>query len=190
MGSEANWLVYYDLESYLFDTIGPRFRRVGSISAFDFFCIIIWKANRAKSKVARRLLSKGASSLEEAVRDLSRAISAQPNAKERLALLRLEWSFRLPMSTAILSVFYPDEFTVYDVRVCEVLRDFEKLDNMSRFDDVWAGYLSYRSAVQKAAPPDLSLRDQDRWLWAKSFVQQLQRDIDGGFGADLGDRSE
>ena len=49
-------LAYYDLEAYLFGTVGPRFLNDGRLNAFDFFSIVIWKANRAKSKIARRLL--------------------------------------------------------------------------------------------------------------------------------------
>lgn len=50
------YLDYYYLEQYLFDVVSARFQTVGTLSAFDFFCIVIWKANRAKSKVAKRLL--------------------------------------------------------------------------------------------------------------------------------------
>jgi len=51
-------LRYYDLEAYLFEDVHKRFKTEGSIGAFDFFSIVIWKANRAKSRIAKRLLSK------------------------------------------------------------------------------------------------------------------------------------
>ena len=47
---------HYHQERYLFDVVSPRFQREHELSAFDFFCIVIWKANRAKSKIAKRLL--------------------------------------------------------------------------------------------------------------------------------------
>jgi hypothetical protein len=50
---------YYYLEDYLFSEVRSRFHKQGYLSAEDFFCIVIWKANRAKSKVAARLLSMG-----------------------------------------------------------------------------------------------------------------------------------
>jgi hypothetical protein len=37
---------YYDLETYLFDTVSRRFAEEHTLTAFDFFCIVIWKANR------------------------------------------------------------------------------------------------------------------------------------------------
>ena len=43
---------YYDLETFLFEDVNRRFRDNGSIGAFEFFSIVIWKANRAKSITA------------------------------------------------------------------------------------------------------------------------------------------
>ena len=43
-----DFLRYYDLETYLFDDVHDRFHRQGSLSAFNFFAIVVWKANRAK----------------------------------------------------------------------------------------------------------------------------------------------
>ena len=58
-----DYLRYYDLETYLFEDVRRRFHAERSLSAFDFFSIVIWKANRAKSKIAHRLLSKAASEI-------------------------------------------------------------------------------------------------------------------------------
>lgn len=57
--SEPDYATYYDLEGYLFSEVSGRFQRDRRLSAFDFFCVVIWKANRSKSKVARRLLAHG-----------------------------------------------------------------------------------------------------------------------------------
>ncbi|SRR6266568_225280 len=53
-----DYLKYFDRESYLFEDVHSRFHADHSLGAFDFFSIVIWKANRAKSKIARRLLKK------------------------------------------------------------------------------------------------------------------------------------
>jgi hypothetical protein len=70
----------YDLERYLFGEVSERFAKTGSITAFDFFSIVVWKANRSKSKIAARLLSKGYDDLDSAVTDLIAHIhaAAQP----------------------------------------------------------------------------------------------------------------
>ena len=41
-----------------------------------------------------------------------------------------KWAFRLPTASAILTVLYPDVFTVYDRRVCKVLGAFDQLANI------------------------------------------------------------
>ena len=81
----------------------------------------------------------------------------------------------MPTASAILTVLYPDEFTIYDIRVCQILKDFHNLVNLSKFERVWAGYQAFKSKVQEAAPPHLSLRDKDRYLWGQSFHEQLTR---------------
>jgi hypothetical protein len=176
-----NFRELYDLESYLFETVRQRFTEHGSLSAFDFFCIVIWKANRAKSTVAHRLISKGGASLEDRVQMLTKAVALQPTAKRRLRCLIVDWGFRLPMASAILTVLYPDEFTVYDIRVCDQLGDFHRLGTMVNFERQWSGYEEFKQRVGESAPKDLTLRDKDRYLWGKSFHDQLTRQIETGF---------
>ncbi|CAN5483920.1 hypothetical protein BH20ACI3_BH20ACI3_39720 [soil metagenome] len=77
-----DYLKYYDLERYLFEDVSKRFQKEHSLSAFDFFSIIIWKANRAKSQIARKLLSRqspGKRDLESVCRELTAALYKAPN---------------------------------------------------------------------------------------------------------------
>ncbi|MCL6432307.1 MAG: hypothetical protein K6V36_15840 [Anaerolineae bacterium] len=174
---------FYDVEAYLFDTVGPRFRQEGSLDAFDFFCIVIWKANRAKSRVARRLLARGYPNLESAVRALTSELASQPAARERLRCLICKWRFRLPMASAILTVLYPEEFSIYDQRVCSSLGAFAHLSELTSFDALWDGYQEFLCAVRQATPEGLTLRERDRYLWGKAFHDQLVADLERGFGA-------
>jgi hypothetical protein len=172
---------YYDLESYLFNTVRYRFAEQGYLSAFDFFCIVIWKANRAKSKIAKKLLAHGYESLGAVVHALTAGLAEQSTAKDRLRYLWERWEFYLPTASAILTVLYPDEFTIYDVRVCDELDEFHSLRNLGDFENLWRGYQAFKRAVEESAPGDLSLRDKDRYLWGRSFYKQLERDIEQGF---------
>ena len=181
---DLDFLRYYDLERYLWEDVHQRFHQEGSIGAFDFFSIVIWKANRAKSHTAKRLLRTdpaGRSELEPIVRDLSRNLYGARDAKERLRILMIDWGFYLPMASSILSVFWPDEFSVYDVRVSDQLGRFQKLGNKTDFQAIWSGYHQYLEAVRRAAPSGLSLRDVDRFLWGRSVWQQLAQDVERGF---------
>jgi hypothetical protein len=177
-------LRYYDLETYLFEDVHRRFHSECSLGAFDFFSIIIWKANRAKSLIARRLLRedpKRRSSLDPIVRDLTADLYRAPNAEARLRILMEIWGFALPMASAVLAALWPDEFSVYDVRVCQRLRRFQNLGSRTKFAKIWVGYCEYLEAVRSAAPPNLSLRDKDRYLWGESVAHQLGEDIENRF---------
>lgn len=102
---------------------------------------------------------------------LSAASQSPQQGRDFLKLL-------LPMASAILTVLYPYDFTIYDIRVYGELGDFEWVQNKTRYDDLWDGYSKYFTAVGYAAPAELSLRDRDRWLWGRSFYEQLRREID------------
>jgi hypothetical protein len=188
----TEYLKYFNPEEYLFNDVSKRFHEDGYLTAFDFFCIVIWKANRAKSKIADRLLAPkhGHKDLDSAVKALTSAIHSEKEPKGRLLIMmnkekwetRLpKWEFRLPMASAVLTVLYPDEFTIYDVRVCETLNDFKNLQNKSRFEDIWSGYEDFVKRVKSAASEQPTLRNKDRWLWGKSFAEQLEKDIEKQF---------
>lgn len=172
-----DYLKYYDLESYLFNTVNECFKKQGNLSTFDFFCIIIWKANRSKSHIAAKLLRKGYQELDSAVKALTEALYQQKTDEDKMRVLFDDWKFPLPTASAILTVLYPDEFTVYDTRVCNELNDFHKLKNITSFKNLWKGYEDFRQKIKESEPKKLSLRDKDRYLWGKSFHDQLKDDI-------------
>lgn len=176
-----DYRTYYHLERYLFDEVTKAFEKNKTVSAFDFFCIVIWKANRAKSKVAERLLSHGYSDLKQAVAALIDHIAKAQDEKARMKVLISDWGFRLPMASAILTVLCPNTFTVYDVRVCEVLDNFCSAQYRTNFEALWSEYKGYTDAVQKMVTANYRLRDKDRWLWGKSFSEKLQEDIAANF---------
>lgn len=178
----VDYLLYQQREEYLFTKVHRRFHTEHSLGAFDLFSIIVWKANRAKSRVASRLQSKQKESLEAASRRLTSGLWRCADDEERLLVyLRREWGLGLPMASAILSVCWPERFTIYDYRVCEELEDFESLSSVTHPARLWKGYESFRNAVVAAAPKGLTLRECDRYLWGRSTAEQLKRDVRAGF---------
>jgi len=170
---------YYHLESYLFDTVNPRFAKQGYLGALDFFCIVIWKAERAKSRIAKTLQESG-HDLDTACSLLTQGIAREASAENRLRTL-VQKGIRLPMASAILTVLYPEEFTVYDKRVCDILGEFHRLKNVTNFERLWLGYQDFKRKVEATAPLELSLRDKDRYLWGKTFHERLRTDVEQGF---------
>lgn len=174
----------YALEERLLNNVGHHFRGFGKLSAFDLFCMIIWKANRAKTRIARMLMKRcPGQSLDEIAEEIGASIHRPGEPRERMAVL-FRYGFRLPMASAILTLLYPDDFTVFDVRACESLRFDPQLISQatsSSINRAWAAYEQYLVQVRASYPSISRLRDKDRALWAESFRRQLQRDIDVGF---------
>lgn len=182
---------FYDLESYLFTTVSSRFHSEGRLSAFDFFCIIAWKANRAISKVARRLVpdaERTSDALERAVVSLTSSLYGLPDGESRMHVLLEEWGFRLPIASAVLTVLYPDDFTVYDSRVCDAIGFGHALANKVSFAVLWRGYLEFKAHVQEAAPKGMTLRRKDKYLWGKSFFNDLEAKLATGFSLGAASR--
>jgi hypothetical protein len=177
---EFTYLKFYDLESYILTDVRKSFNRDKYLSAFDFFCIIIWKANRAKTKIAQRLV-KINPDLNQCIRDLTNKIFEAPESKQKMKILMSDFGFRLPMASAILTILYSETFTVYDMRVCDTLCKFKGIDNITNFDNLWKSYQDYISCVKAYEPTNLSLRDKDRYLWGKSFHKQLTSDLKNNF---------
>lgn len=163
---------YYYLEQYLFEDVKDNFKKRGYLTADEFFCIIIWKANRSKTKIKKRL-ERFDRDLNKAIRKITSELYNKAAQSERLQYLMSQCGFRLPMASAILTVLYPEDFTVYDVRVCDMLKDFHTLQNKTKFDKIWEGYQEFKKAVANAAQEETNLRDKDRYLWGKSFCEDL-----------------
>jgi hypothetical protein len=180
-GNQMDYLKLYDLEKYLFDVVRVNFERERRLSAFDFFCIIIWKASRAKSMIAKKLLERDGNrrrDLDAIVGDMTKSLAESESEKEKMRILIEKWGIRLPIASAILSVLWPDQFTIYDDKVCEQLGgDYKTVKDKARFEDVWNGYNRYLDAVKNMVPEVPVLREKDRVLWAKSFERQLNKDI-------------
>jgi len=174
---------FYDLNEYVFTDLHKRFLETGSLGAFDFFCIIIWKANRAKSKIAKKLIGKY-NSLEDGARTITSYLSNENlNDYERFSYL-IKTGFRLPMLSAILTALYPDRFLVYDNRICEhpEMVDFKNLANgIADITRYYAGYRNYIDTICSITPSWMTLRQKDQYLWGKSFADQLNIDIKNNF---------
>ena len=179
-----NFQSYRNLENHIRKEVFDAFHKHGSIGAKDFFCIIIWKANRAKSKIANNLL-KREPDLELCCRTLTSKLFNLSSQKEKLYLLIKEYGFRLPMSSAILSVLFPHQFCIYDFRVCETLQEYANLNQLTDFENIWNGYSKYILAIKNIEPSNLSLVEKDHYLWGKSFYQQLENDISSNFKKQL-----
>jgi hypothetical protein len=133
----SNFLKYYDLEHYLFCEVGSKFRQSGNLDYVDLFQIFHWKSVRAKTKIRNKIA--GGETFKHAAAGIAKAIWAAQAPKEKLFAL-MDRGFRLPMASAVLTVLYPDEFTVYDQRVCKIVLDRSSHDYSVASDQCWEEY--------------------------------------------------
>lgn len=163
------------LETDYFAEIRKKFKENKELDAFDFFCIVIWKANRAKTKVANGLIKKTGLPLNEAVKKITSDLAKAKENKDKMKILLID-GIGIPMASAILAVLEPNNFTVYDYRASEH-KELEKFKNITgKTDKAIQKYLEYTKKVQNIAPNRI-LKEIDEYLWGKSFHEQLANDI-------------
>jgi hypothetical protein len=159
----------YDLERYLLEVVSPRFVTDQTLAPYDFFAIVIWKSNRTKTKIKQGLAAAGLS-VEALMHEVSRAGGPADKVE---TLLRI-YGIGLSIASAILTICYPDEFTVLDYRAWESLQELgvDGLPPKEPYDT--PTYLQYCQVCQDLARRlGLSLRDLDRALWAHSWKKDL-----------------
>jgi hypothetical protein len=179
-GKKLEPISYYNPEALLFPALAQRFAETGQLEPEELYLILDWKAPRARTRHLKRL-AKRSGSFEVATRVIAACLHTVKEPQERLRLLLQDWKFYLPTATAIVAVLYPDTYTIYDVRVCDALGGFHKL-NRTWSQELWVGYQEFIEAVRAealkaGAPAGTSLRDCDRWLWGKHKQEQMCREI-------------
>jgi len=166
---------YYNLENYLFNDVNQRFHNQGYIDHKDFHCILVWKANRAKYKNAAKIIKNG-ETYEEAAISFTKELYKCNSPENRFKFtVGKPFNFLLPTASAILTVLYPKEFTVYDYRACEFIKDKNKEKDYNKISgDLWTFYSNFINDVILLTP-DLPLREKDKYIWGWSFKQDLDK---------------
>ncbi len=171
MGNPIDYRKFYDDEEHLLE-VGRVFRADGTLAAVDFYMLLAWKANRAKN-YHRERLKEQAGTFQAAVAGIAFDLSTAGNPKDKLQVLMEKWWFALPTASAVLSLLYPDEFTVYDQVVCGELQHPCR-PWLSFSDRLWAEYQTYKQRVINETPGNLSLRDKDRFLIGRAYRKSAE----------------
>jgi len=181
MSEKIDYEKFYDLERYLFNDVNEFFRLNEYINGVHFYCILIWKADRAKFSNARKITNKDLSrTFDENVKTLTHEIHRAKSDLDRIKIL-FDWKFWIATASAILTVLYPKRFTIYDFRVVEheELKRFKDLKSKRNAER----YLEFIEAVKplKLEKEFKDLRSKDRYLWGLSRYYSITRDIESGF---------
>jgi hypothetical protein len=156
---------YYDLDDYLFNRVTKRFTQRRTLSDFDFYVIITWKANRMTTTVKKGLQADGIrpSQLMSEVFDID-------DDRDKMRRLDRIPGIGMPIASAILTVCYPDRFTVLDYRAWDTLRDYGRVVQKKMptglsgyFDD----YLPVCMRLAEESGMPLRMLDRALWGWSK-----------------------
>lgn len=166
MSDFEKYLNYYFLENYLFNEVSKNFQKRGYLTPEEFFAIVIWKSNRVKTNVR-----KGIEKNKKTIRAITSEVYQAKTAEQKLNILTSIPSIGIPMASAILTVCYPDNFTIADYRACAALKDFGEEIAGNPISNVPAYFEYLKKCKKLSRKHNLSLRDFDRVLWAKDFYE-------------------
>jgi len=97
-----------------------------------------------------------------------------------MKVLIVHWGFKLAIASAILTIFYPEKFTIYDYRAAGQVNEGVRLKDKTKFEDFWIGYIVFRAKVL-SIPYGASLREKDYFLFGKSRMEDLKADLNTSF---------
>ncbi len=176
--SKSTNLKYYYLEQYLETEVRPYFEKEHHLTSEQFFAIIEWKNPKFGKTKLTHLKPKD-------IEKLFKTIYGESREKQLKILVDIK-GLKLATASAILTILYPERFTVYDVRVRKQLRKRglweEEPDDITYCVDVVNRYFDkYLPPIEKLATDSgLSLRDCDRALWAQDWHEDLMDFIIAG----------
>lgn len=165
---KKKYLKYYWLENYLFDDVNKNFHNRGHLIPEEFFAIVIWKSNRAKTNVRGGIIKS-----KRTIRAITSEIfqAKTPEQKFNVFLSPKVPNIGIPIASAILTVCYPNDFTIADYRACASLKNFGEEVGGNPTINI-STYFEYLDKCKKLAHKyKVSLRDFDRVLWAKDFYE-------------------
>ena len=164
------YLKEYELEKQLFGEINRNFKKNKTLSDEEFFKIIIWKSNRVKGKVL-----EGIKKSNKSVKQIMRNVYHVKTPDEKIEILTKIKGIGLPIASAILTVCYPNKFTILDYRVWDILLKDKKVKAKNPPKTI-SEYLDYVDICKNYAKKlKLSLRDFDRTMWGRSFYEDLKK---------------
>ncbi|OGN07637.1 MAG: hypothetical protein A3B86_02245 [Candidatus Yanofskybacteria bacterium RIFCSPHIGHO2_02_FULL_38_22b] len=168
-----DYLKYYpsELESYLFKEVYNNFQRNHCLTGNEFFAIVFWKRKPSGIKIASKWNGQ---SIEELSKELWLATDRMEKLKKLLGIKGVG----IAIASAILTVCYPEEFTVLDYRALNSLMELEKqkcaerklpskAENFKPED--YFNYVDICKGVWKKYCS--SLREFDRSLWAMDWTE-------------------
>ena len=149
------YVMLYSLEDYLFSVVGPQIKKRGYINFDDFYKIAMWKSARQKPNYLQNK-----NNIESISKDAF-LIKGELEKMDKLCSLK---GVGIPTASAILTIVYPENYAVIDVRCIEMLQELGYSIKKTITPNNW---LIYLDIVRKIAKENnITSRDVDKALFA------------------------
>jgi hypothetical protein len=167
---DAMWIDYWsagypiEADDRVLNVVGPRVRARGCYDRTDLMEVGAWKSVRTKPLLA--------SNTDEMIRDItSTALAAPISIQHRV--LRLLNGVAVPMASALLTVWSPEDHTVIDVRATASLVACGEIKDPT--PDTYPPYIDYLAVCKTISQRcDRNLRTVDRALYRANGRTQVR----------------
>ena len=108
----------------------------------------------------------------KSIKEITSDIYRENNRERKVAILTKINGVGIPIASAILSVCYPNDFTISDYRVVSALNRRGNTENLANPSSSIPSYSKYLDlCIEVAKRENVSLRDLDRCLWGYDFYE-------------------
>ncbi len=156
----GSFIENYDIEVQLFKT-GKLIRERGFLTKKEFLSICLWKSRRPKPLYIQND--------ETFVIEQSRKAFSEQDEITKIGYLTALKGVEIPTASAILTVVFPENYGIIDVRCIETLNNLKQIDFERITIQNWLKYVSLLRNL--SAELNLSCREIEKALFAYNRIQ-------------------
>ena len=138
--SVKKYLELYNVEEYLFNTVGIRAKKRGYLTFQEFYDICMWKSPRPKQKYIKN---------KNIVGQITKEAFFENDEEKKMSVLCKLSGVAIPTASAILTIVNPKKYGVIDIRCLEQLKfmgyDIKKIITIKN----WLNYLAIMRDLSK-----------------------------------------
>jgi len=149
------YIELYNLEDYIFNVVGPQIKERGYMFFADFYKIAMWKSVRQKQKYLQN---------KDRIESVSKEAFGLNNEAEKIEKLCSLSGVGIPTASAILTIVYPTNYGVIDVRCIEMLQMLKYPIKKTITKNNWLKYLEIIRGIAKEN--HITPREVDKALFA------------------------
>ncbi|HXB61791.1 MAG TPA: hypothetical protein VNU94_02920 [Acidobacteriaceae bacterium] len=160
-------LDYHDAEDRVFPKIKAKILAKQELDKKDVLHILKWKLGRIKASDSRTISNKNLLIINKAIRS-----AGVGNGLDALEALMQIHGIKLAVATTILTICYPEKFTIIDFRVLEVLNLFPATTDGWTAQKYVDEFLPV--VIKQSEKWNCSLRNADKALWGLSVKRRFE----------------